>query len=136
MQLPTDVEYAIRILLYVYKHEGGLLTIAEIVTATGITQVGVTRLAPMLAGSGLLNSVRGRNGGYAPGRHIDEISLYDVYMATEGDLQIRACMQDGQRCTKNDPDTCDIHSFFCELQDAMIMELKETSIADLASGPP
>ena len=131
MQLPTDVEHAVRILQHVHKHEGKLQTARNIVDATGIAYTWAMKRAAQLAEKGLLNSVLGRRGGYALGRPADKISLYDVYKAIEGDLQISVCMESGRGCTRSDPGACGRHMFFCEMQDALIEELSETSIADL-----
>jgi len=131
MQLPTDVEHAVRILQHAHKHADNLQTTRNIADATGIAYAWAMKLATQLAGKGLLASVMGRRGGYTLGRPADKISLYDVYKAIEGDLQISVCIESGRGCTRSYPGACGRHMFFCEMQAALIEELSETSIADL-----
>ncbi|MCL2569147.1 MAG: Rrf2 family transcriptional regulator [Oscillospiraceae bacterium] len=133
MQLPTAVDYAVRILQHLYKHQGDVQTAKDIVISTGIAYTCVMKFAVRLKEEGLLNAVQGRNGGYTPSKPSHEISIYDVFKCIEGDLQIRDCMQNGQHCTRSDSDTCSMYAFFCELQDVMITEMSETTIADLVS---
>jgi len=100
----------------------------DIVTATGIHYPYVMKIAVRLRNAGLLNVVLGRSGGYTLGKKAEDISVYDVFAAVEGALQLKDGLQSDPEDAQNDGD---LDAFLCDLQDKMIAELSEISLADL-----
>jgi len=102
----------------------------DIVNATGIHYPYVMKIAARLKKAGLLNVVLGRCGGYTLGKPAEKISVYDVFVCVEGELRIKDSLQSGH-LPNGEQNDGDLESFLCDLQDKMIAELSEISIADL-----
>ena len=128
MQFQKSTDYAIRILHYLYRYvpRGETPTAQTIATATGMTYPYFIKLAALLRDHGLVKVVQGRNGGYQIGKHARGISLYDVVLAIEGELQIYHRFEKG----KEPQGACDVYAFFLDVQDALVHKLASTSIAD------
>jgi len=132
MKIQISTDYAIRILHYLDTHKG-MHTATDIADAIDITYPFFIKIANRLKKQGLLSSVQGRNGGYMLGKLAHEISLYDVFMCVEGELQISHCIQKGVPCTQGKSRNCKLHKAWHTLQSKMIEEMSTQYIADLAS---
>ncbi|MCL2567966.1 MAG: Rrf2 family transcriptional regulator [Oscillospiraceae bacterium] len=124
MKLQVATTHAIRVLQYLHENEDELHTATAIAKATGITYPFLIKLANQLKKKGLLRAVQGRNGGYALGQSANQISIYDVYMCIEGDLQIHFC---GEQADDK------VHEFLSVMQEGLVTMMSNTAIADLAS---
>ena len=118
--------------LYEHKNSGDLQTAIGIAKATGIAYPAVSKVGLLLKKKNIVNIIQGRNGGYALGKSPHEISVYDVFTAVGGELQIKDCLQSDLLCDEGNQDMFDLQVFFCNFQDKVIEEMKATSIADLA----
>jgi len=132
MQVQISTDYAIRILQYLHKNNEDLPTAMTISQAIGITYPFFIKIANQLKQKGLLSAVQGRNGGYRLARPADEISVYDVFLSIEGDLQINRCLQQDNHCTRGLPKDCTLHGFFRNLQNAIISDMQDKHISDFA----
>ena len=126
MQFQKSTDLAIRILhhLYNYTPRGDAPTAQSIAEATGITYPYFIKLAGLLRNYGLLKAVQGRNGGYKLGKNAWEISLYDVVLAIEGELQIY------HRFKEEPKEACDMYDFFRDMQGTLVYKLASTNITD------
>jgi Rrf2 family protein len=81
MKISAQEEYGLRCLLHLAGAEGGhSLTIPEIAAAEGLSVPYVGKLLGVLRQNGLIESVRGRTGGYRLAKSATEISLGTVMM--------------------------------------------------------
>ena len=105
----------------------------EIAAATGLTYPFFVKLSNTLKTAELITAIQGRYGGYILGRPAEEISLYDVIRALEGEIVISDCLQRHEDCayTHTDSKDCKLRRFLCGLQDKMIAKLAATSLADM-----
>jgi len=131
MKLQISTDYAVRILQHLHSHKGELLTAMEIAESTGMTYPFFIKIASQLKKKDLLNSTQGRKGGYQLGKPACEISLYDVFLCIEGELQLNRCRGEEAPCFQGEINVCKLHEFFDELQRKVIAEMSELSIADL-----
>jgi len=132
MQLQISTDYAVRILKYLHIHKEDLPTAMTISQSIGITYPFFIKIANQLKQKGLLSAVQGRNGGYRLARSADKISIYDVFLSIEGELQINRCLNPNHGCTKGEVHACKFHRFLRSLQDKLIHEMTSQSIADFA----
>jgi len=132
MQLQISTDYAVRILQYLHKHKDDLPTAMTISQSIGITYPFFIKIANQLKQKGLLNAVQGRNGGYRLAKPAQDISLYDVFHSIEGDLRINRCLQEGGSCSRNAHESCKLHKFLKSMQDKLISEMSNQTIADFA----
>jgi len=133
MQIQISTDYAIRILQYLHENKGELHSATYIAEVIGITYPFFIKIASTLKKKGFLHSVRGRNGGYRLSRFAHEVSVYDVFLAIEGELQINPCLNEASDpCTNRPKEHCKFHSFLSHLQDNLIIApMSEMRISDL-----
>ncbi|MCL2843516.1 MAG: Rrf2 family transcriptional regulator [Oscillospiraceae bacterium] len=132
MRLQVSTDYAIRILHYLHVHRKDLSTAMTISQSIGITYPFFIKIANQLKKKGLLKAIQGRNGGYHLARPGEEISLYDVFWSIEGDLALNRCLHDDKFCSRTEPENCEFHHYFQELQEQVIGALSGKTIADFA----
>src|SRR5437763_12591725 len=79
MKITSQEEYGLRCLIRLARADDGRsLTIPEIAVAEGLSGPYVAKLLAVLRQAGLLDSVRGRSGGYRLSRPSAEITLGTV----------------------------------------------------------
>ncbi|WP_333605081.1 Rrf2 family transcriptional regulator, partial [Novosphingobium sp.] len=82
MRLTAHTDYALRILLHAAitanKDAQDLLSIAEVADSHAISRNHAMKVVNLLANAGLLETVRGRGGGFRLGKPAAEIRLGDV----------------------------------------------------------
>jgi len=77
---------------------GARLSATELAADTGVPLPTTQKLMGQLAGSGLLNSVRGASGGFSLARPAEDISLADVVEAVEGPIAMTVCSEGRSDC--------------------------------------
>ena len=122
IQAPTD--YAMRILLHLHEHSGQLHTAMSVAQAVGLSYSVFTKTATTLKEHGLITTVLGQSGGYALGKPADEISVYDVFLATQGEMQINPHQNKARH------EAGAVHVFFQGLQTETIAIFSKQTIAD------
>lgn len=103
MKLTQYTDYSIRVLMYAAakrKEEGSdsLSSIREIADAYGISENHLMKVVHKLAGLGLLETLRGRNGGLRIASAPEDIRLGAVVRAVEEDMNLVECFGEGSSC--------------------------------------
>ena len=83
MRLTKSTSHAIRILIDCARADDRLIKVAELSGRLEITQQNVFKIVNLLARAGLIEAVRGRNGGVRLARRADQIRIGEVVRATE-----------------------------------------------------
>jgi Rrf2 family nitric oxide-sensitive transcriptional repressor len=83
MRLTKSTSHAIRILIDCARASGGLIKVASLSERLEITPQNVFKIVNLLARAGLIEAVRGRNGGVKLARPAQSIRIGDVVRATE-----------------------------------------------------
>jgi Rrf2 family protein len=83
MRLTKSTSHAIRILIDCARAGDQLIKVAELSERLEITQQNVFKIVNLLARAGLIEAMRGRNGGVRLARPAAEILIGDVVRATE-----------------------------------------------------
>jgi len=115
-------------------HRKTLHTAMEVSQAVGITYPFFIKIANQLKKSGLLHAVQGRSGGYQLGRPAEQISVYDVFLAVEGEMCISRCLQADHACDRSVLRLCHVRSFFSGVQESLAAQMAQQNIADLTRG--
>ncbi|MEM7697323.1 MAG: Rrf2 family transcriptional regulator [Verrucomicrobiota bacterium] len=86
MRLPLKTEYACQVLAQLAKTPGpnGMRQVDDLATAEGLSPNYSVQILTSLRQAGLVESRRGKNGGYLLARHPQEITLADIAKAIEG----------------------------------------------------
>lgn len=88
------------------------------------------KLLKTLAECGLLESQKGKGGGFRLARGAADISLYDVVEPIEHVSRWNGCFLGRGRCSAESP--CAVHQQWGQVRDDYLHFLQQTSVADLA----
>ncbi len=130
MRLSQQTKNAVSVLVFLARNPDGTPTVPEIAEGCGITEYNTFKLVPLLARTGFLKTIRGRNGGVVLAVPAAEISVGAVVRATEEELQAAYSAGGGdgaQGAVTFDALVDDAFLAFVELLD-------RNSIAELAEG--
>jgi FeS assembly SUF system regulator len=99
MRLSHLADYAVVLMTAAARRPvGARLSATELAADTGVPLPTTQKLMGQLAGSGLLNSVRGASGGFSLARPAEDISLADVVEAVEGPIAMTVCSEGRSDC--------------------------------------
>ena len=91
-------DYAILVLAYLAETRDPRHSAADVADHTGLTAATASKLLKGLTRAGLVDSVRGAQGGYALTRGPSEITAAQVIDALEGPLAITECSSSDSHC--------------------------------------
>lgn len=91
-------DYAILVLAHLAETREPRRSAAEVAQRTGVTPATASKLLKLLGRAGLVDSVRGAQGGYALARAPDTITAAEVIDALEGPLAITECSSAESHC--------------------------------------
>lgn len=99
MRLTSYTDYSLRVLMYLASQRERLVTIQDIADLHAISKNHLTKVVHQLALLGLVESVRGRNGGLRLGREPAQINIGQVVRQTETDFDTAECFnREHQSC--------------------------------------
>src|SRR5262245_15669153 len=96
MKITAQEEYGLRCLLRLARAEPQSLTLPELAASEGLSVANVAKIMAVLRDAGLVESVRGRAGGYSLARPAEEIALGSLLLTLGEPLY-------------DDPGYCDRH---------------------------
>ncbi|MEX6504866.1 iron-responsive transcriptional regulator RirA [Jiella sp. M17.18] len=132
MRLTRQTNYAIRILMYCAANEERLSRIREIAAAYAASELFLFKILQPLVESGMVETVRGRNGGIRLAKPADAITLKDVVQATEESFALAECFETGATdCPLID--NCGLNAALRDALNAFLNALGRYSIADLVA---
>ena len=91
MRLTIYTDYALRTLMYLAVHRDRLVTIQDIADLHGIAKNHLTKVVHQLGLLGVVETVRGRNGGLKLGKEPSQINIGAVVRNTEPDFYMAEC---------------------------------------------
>lgn len=112
------------------QRSGDVFPSANVASALGISEAHAAKVLKRLAAAGVVSSVRGRLGGYAVTRKMDEISVVDVLDAlnpSEDESRLRA-----KSCRRDEARLCSAHRGLLRLEDRMRSALARETLGELA----
>lgn len=135
MRLTRQTNYAIRILMYCAANPERLSRVPEIAAAYTVSELFLFKILQPLVEHGLVETVRGRNGGVRLGRAAGEITLFDVVRVTEESFAMAECFEkDASDCPLID--SCALNEALRKALGAFFDVLESYSIEDLVTTRP
>jgi len=140
MKITAQEEYGLRCLLQLAQAPGGAsLSIADIAAAEGLSQPYVAKLLAVLRQAGLIDSERGRSGGYRLAKLPQDVRLGSVLLALgeplfeePGYCQRHAGTETNGACVHLGG--CSLRTLWGTLETWMHRTLDQISLADLMRG--
>jgi Rrf2 family iron-sulfur cluster assembly transcriptional regulator len=113
--------------------EGAFAGAGDVAQEIGAPRNYLGKLLKTLADEGLLESQKGKGGGFRLARDPAGISLFDVVEPFERVSRWSGCFLGGPQCSEKSP--CAVHVRWGKVRDAYLHFLRETTIADLIRQP-
>jgi Rrf2 family protein len=136
MRLTKQTNYAVRMLMYCAANKDSLSRIPEIAKAYGVSELFLFKILQPLNKAGLIETVRGRNGGVRLGRPADAITLFDVVRVTEDSFAMAECFEDDGEVDCPLVDSCGLNAALRKALNAFFNVLTEYTIDDLVKARP
>lgn len=132
MLISTKGRYALRAVVDIAENSAAnRVSLRSVAERQGISEKYLEAIVKPLVVSGVLTSVRGKNGGYQLSRSADHITAGEVVRAVEGELATSHCEGlNGGACDREA--TCRTANFWAGLEDVVNTYLDSTTIADLS----
>lgn len=133
MKLTTKGRYAVTAMLdLALRYDKGAVTLADIARRQGISLSYLEQLFAKLRRGGLVDSVRGPGGGYNLALHPSKISVAEIIVAINENIDATRCGGE-KNCHGDDP--CLTHQLWEDLSKQIYGFLKGITLADLVSRP-
>lgn len=129
LALTRRCEYGIRILIQLARlPQGERMTTAELAQVCEVPAGNVPTIVNILSRSGFVNSSPGRRGGCSLAVDPATVSMYDIALLLEGNLELEHCLLDSRyRCGEYKCCVCDI---WMAGRAQALNALQDTSLAD------
>ncbi|MEA3446797.1 MAG: Rrf2 family transcriptional regulator [Bacteroidota bacterium] len=130
--LSKKTQYAIYALANLARNFGkGPIQIERISNEESIPRKFLEAILLDLRGTGMVNSKRGKGGGYYLLKHPQEINLADIYRHFEGPIALLPCVSEKyyEKCSQNkDEATCGVKSTLKEIRDKTVEILQKSTL--------
>lgn len=130
MHLTRFTDYGLRTLIYLALQPGKLGQIREISLAYDVSENHMVKVVHKLGQAGLIETIRGRNGGIRLAHPPAQIIIGDVVRKMEADLALVDCQGNGH-CTIRG--ACRLESILDEALAAMFAVLNRYSLQDIVN---
>jgi Rrf2 family protein len=134
MQIPRKIEYALRAMIHLADHPGGVARGSEIARDEHIPKYYLEKVIRDLMRRGLVRAQRGPGGGYQLGRAPETISFRDVIEAVEGPITLNVCVEGGTTCDLQP--TCRMFRVWEEGQRVLLEVFSHTTLHEIAASKP
>lgn len=131
MKITQEVDYALRVMLFLSKSTENRVEARKISEEENIPLRFLLKLLRKLTNSGIVKSYRGVKGGYALNMPPEEITLKMVVEAVEGELYINRCMENPEYCNRGKREGCLVQKALCRVQNTLIKELNSINFKDI-----
>ncbi|OON61044.1 BadM/Rrf2 family transcriptional regulator [Massilia sp. KIM] len=134
MRLTSFTDYTLRTLLHLGSNRERLVTIQEIADLHNISKNHLMKVVNELARNGVIETIRGRNGGFRLAHEPEDINVGAVVRMSESDFYMAECFDpNGSPCglTK----ACRLKGVLGNATNAYLAELDRHTLASLLPEP-
>ena len=134
MMVSTKGRYALTVMADLAKNAGeGFVSLADIAEREQLSMKYLESIISVLNKGGMLESLRGKNGGYKLARKPEEYTVNEILLLTEGTLApVNCIMQDGVECEK--AATCSTLPLWAGLDAVIENYLSNITLEDIITG--
>lgn len=130
LRISKLTDYAILMMVEMTR-DGGMLSAHALAERVHVETPTASKVLKLLAGSGLLESYRGANGGYRVSREASDISVAEVIAAIEGPIAMTECSVEEGLCSQEDQ--CELRGNWQRISLAVAQALREVSLAEMSA---
>jgi Rrf2 family protein len=135
--LSNKAQYAFRALtMLVDRYEKGPVLISEIAKKKRIPLKFLENILLQLKKAGILESKKGKGGGYYISKNPAQTSIAAVLRIVDGPIAMLPCVSlyFYEKCSNCDERNCGLHDIMENVRDAQLNILENRTLQDLASG--
>lgn len=135
--LSQKAQYAFRALTHLVNHyQQGPVLISEIAESKHIPLKFLENILLQLKNAGILESKKGKGGGYYIKTNPAKTSIASVMRIVDGPIAMLPCVSlyFYQKCKNCDEHNCGLHNIMEEVRDASLAILERKTLAQLAEG--
>jgi len=129
MNFSKTTSYSLNILSYMANHSDEKMSADYLHSQLDIPYQYLRQILTKLSKNGLINSIRGRRGGFELARDVSTIYIADIIEITEGLEGFNRCVLGFQKCPFENK--CAIHDLWDDSRNNIMKILRETSLANL-----
>jgi len=138
MKLSSRTEYAVRAMAELaLMHGSDPVSLREIAARQDIPEKYLEQLFRQLRKAGLINGVRGAQGGYSLAGKPSDITVGDIMRAVDGPIAVCSCAAEGEGdddCERKPH--CAAHPVWARLQNGIVSILDSTTLYDMLAETP
>lgn len=135
--LSHKTQYAFRALTHlVDRYEKGPVLITEIAASKNIPLKFLERILLELKNAGILDSKKGKGGGYYLKQHPSQTSIAKVIRIVDGPIAMLPCVSlyFYEKCKNCDEKNCGLHDIMLLVRDATLQIVENKTLQELVSG--
>ena len=134
MMVSTKGRYALTVMVDLAKNSGGgYVSLSDIAEREELSMKYLESIISLLNKGGMLESLRGKNGGYKLSRDPADYTVNEILLLTEGTLApVNCIMQEGVECDK--AGTCSTLPLWAGLDGVIENYLSAITLEDLING--
>jgi len=131
MKISTKGQYCLKAMVELGAYPGKEpVSISFLAQAAGVSESYLEQLLPKLRGAGLVESVRGAQGGYRLRQSVEDISVGDILRAGEGNLIPVECAATSEKICDRE-EKCVVKYVWKKVTDCINETVDGISLADL-----
>lgn len=132
MRLSTRGHYGLKAMFDLAQNYGsGPISLKTVAERQNLSNHYLEQLFAMLKKAGLINSMRGAQGGYVLAREPSEINVGDVIRALEGPIAPVYCVSEENPGVCDEADYCITRTVWARVRDGLADLLDSISLADM-----
>ncbi|MGB0513798.1 MAG: SUF system Fe-S cluster assembly regulator [Wenzhouxiangellaceae bacterium] len=134
LRISKLTDYATVVMAELVQRDGACCSASTVAEATRLEAPTVAKVLKTLARAGLVDSVRGVNGGYRVPLPADQISVAAIIRAMEGPIALTECGLEPGICAREHD--CHLKGNWRRIGETVELALEALTLADLASPRP
>ncbi len=129
MLVTRETDYAVRCVLYLARETDQVASVGEIAQQMHIPKSFLAKILQRLVREGIVESIRGVNGGFRLLKSPADITLLEVLTAIQGVAPVNTCAIDKRRCRMSPK--CAVHPVWVEIRKEVEQRLGTQTISSL-----
>ena len=131
MRISTKGRYALSVMIDLAQHgEDGYISLKDISERQNLSMKYLETIVAMLNKAGMLDSFRGKNGGYKLNKPLQEYTVGTILKLTEGSLAPVSCVEEGHACCDKEQE-CITYPMWKKLDEMIDAYLESVTLEDL-----
>ena len=131
MMISTKGRYALRVMIDLAQHDEGYISLKDVAERQDISMKYLEMIVSILNKGKMLNSQRGKAGGYKLAKKPEEYTIGSILRLTEGSLAPVPCIEEDNEVECDKREECVTVILWKKINDAVNSVVDHTTLQDL-----